>query len=197
MTSESRTLIEPHDILGIECECTHCKVKHLIPLQSFDRGIPVECPNCHERWLQSDDEAKTITYFVRCLKEVDTLAAKNAKQNERMRIRFQVAIVVFLCVLIVSVPARAQERSLGAIGVGDEDIRIVEIIRGSPAERAGLAIGDILTTSDGDPSWSRMSSAKFELTTSKEPGSRLLISYLREGKQGMPHSLCPHQQNLR
>jgi PDZ domain len=112
---------------------------------------------------------------------VDGLAAK--KQNEAMRIRVQVALAAFLCLLIASVPARAQERSLGAIGVGDEDcIRITEIISGSPAETAGLAVGDILTTIDGEPT--KRITGKFELTTSKNLGSRLLVSYLREGEQG-------------
>ena len=91
MTSETRTLIEPRDVLGVECGCTHCGVKHLIPLQSFDRGIPAECPNCHESWVKSKDETETLSYFVRCLKEVAGLAARNAKQNERMRIRLQIA----------------------------------------------------------------------------------------------------------
>ena len=84
-----------------------------------------------------------------------------------------------MCVLIVSVPARAQERSLGAIGVGEEDcIRLTEIIPGSPAETAGLAVGDILTTIDGEPT--KRITGKFELTTSKKPGSRFAITYLRE-----------------
>ena len=90
MTSENRTLIEPQDIIGLECACTHCGVKHLIPVQSFDRGTPTECPNCRAKWVRDAEESQTISYFVQCLKELRELAAKNAKQDEGMLIRFHV-----------------------------------------------------------------------------------------------------------
>ena len=90
MTSENRTLIEPQDILGLECGCTHCGVKHLIPLRSFDRGTPAECPNCHAKWVRKAEESNTLSYLVQCLKEVQELAGKNAKQTEGMQIRLHV-----------------------------------------------------------------------------------------------------------
>jgi DNA-directed RNA polymerase subunit RPC12/RpoP len=80
MTSESRTLIEPQDILGLEYGCTHCGVKHLIPLRSFDRGTPTECPNCRAKWIRDPEESKTLSYFVRCLNELRELADKNGKR---------------------------------------------------------------------------------------------------------------------
>jgi hypothetical protein len=112
-----------------------------------------------------------------------------------MRIRIQVAIVIFLCVLIASVPARAQERSLGAIGVGDEDcIRITEIIPGSPAEAAGLVVGDILTTIDGEPT--RRITGKFELTTSKNLAQDFWSLTYGKASKGLPCSLCAHGRKL-
>lgn len=162
MTSESRTLIEPRDILGVECECKHCGVKHLIPLESFDRGVPSECPNCHEKWIEDGNEAQTLSYFVRCLKEVDELAAKkNAKQKESMRIRFQVAIVVFVCVLIASVPARAQTTLFGTtLGQPDPQLRcgdqsyldFIEHIQHSPLCGLGdnAEVGPVIDELDGN-----------------------------------------------
>jgi len=81
-----------------------------------------------------------------------------------MRIQVHVTIAFFLGVLIASVPARAQERSLRAIGVGDEDcIGITEIIPGTPAETEGLAVGDILMIIDGEST--KRIAGQFELTT--------------------------------
>ncbi len=127
------------------------------------------------------------TWLGRLLESAKCWIKTKRRQSPFRSLRKEVdglARAVFLCVLIASVPARAQKRSLGAIGAGDEDIHITEIIPGSPAQKAGLAVGDILTTIDGEPSWTNLFTGKFELTTSKEAGSRLLVSYLREGKQG-------------
>jgi C-terminal processing protease CtpA/Prc len=61
-------------------------------------------------------------------------------------------------------------------------IRITEVIPGSPAEIAGLAVGDILTIIDGEPT--KRITGQFELTSSKKLGSGLIVHYLREGEQG-------------
>ena len=90
MTTESRTLIEPQDILGLECGCAHCGVKHLIPVQSFDRGMPAECPNCRAKWIRDAEDSKTISYFIQCLKELGEVAGKNGKRDEGARIRLHI-----------------------------------------------------------------------------------------------------------
>lgn len=54
MTSETRTLIELTDVIGIEFECRNCKAKVLYPFQEKYYHLSEKCPNCGEAWLLPD-----------------------------------------------------------------------------------------------------------------------------------------------
>lgn len=54
MTMQKRVLIAAEDVVGIECECTHCHARYSIAIERVDRFIR-ECPNCHERWFDETE----------------------------------------------------------------------------------------------------------------------------------------------
>ncbi len=45
MTLETKTLVSPTDIVGIEYECKHCGARYTVPVGKFDSAIS-DCPNC-------------------------------------------------------------------------------------------------------------------------------------------------------
>lgn len=76
MTSETRTLISPSDIIGIEFRCRHCKIQVLYPLESSERPLSGGCPNCKQVWLnftaKQDDELSVMTRFIESLKTLSS-----------------------------------------------------------------------------------------------------------------------------
>ena len=95
-----------------------------------------------------------------------------------------VAAIVALVLGAVAVQSVLAEepQSLGAVGVADDaGIRIVQIISGGPAETAGLTVGDVLTTMDGKAV--KKIAEKSALMTSKQAGSKLVVTYLRKGQR--------------
>jgi S1-C subfamily serine protease len=70
--------------------------------------------------------------------------------------------------------AKLQQREKG------EGVRVMQIDRNSPAEKAGLLVGDIITTVDGQPptiEW-------HDLVLSKKPGQRIELQVKRSGPSG-------------
>jgi hypothetical protein len=51
MTSETRTLIELTDILGIEFGCQKCGAKILYPFRKQYDCLAEYCPNCNALWF--------------------------------------------------------------------------------------------------------------------------------------------------
>jgi hypothetical protein len=50
MTTETRTLIEMKDVLGIEIECPECRLTILYPVAKLFRIEP-NCPHCNCDWF--------------------------------------------------------------------------------------------------------------------------------------------------
>jgi S1-C subfamily serine protease len=61
--------------------------------------------------------------------------------------------------------------------------RVLSITRNSPAHRAGLQRGDVITGVDGHPV--RAVRELRALTSAKEPGTRVMISFVRQGESKM------------
>jgi serine protease Do len=77
----------------------------------------------------------------------------------------------------LGVSVRDQMDDTGALA----GARVVNITSGSPAQRAGLRPGDVIVGVDGSPV--RAVRELRALTSSKEPGTRVLISFVREGSE--------------
>jgi hypothetical protein len=85
--------------------------------------------------------------------------------------------------------------SLGVIGVPDKDgVRVTEIVAHGPAELAGLAVGDVLTTIDGKPF--KSISERAELMTRKKVGSQVVITYIREGRVAKTSLTLPEWESV-
>jgi DNA-directed RNA polymerase subunit RPC12/RpoP len=82
MSKEQRTFISPSDILGIEYECDHCRSRHFVPLERFDRVL-YQCPNCNEalatRTQAGDARAKDDVILEAFVKDLTALKALNVK----------------------------------------------------------------------------------------------------------------------
>jgi predicted RNA-binding Zn-ribbon protein involved in translation (DUF1610 family) len=94
MTIEKRTLISPQDIIGMECECTHCHAKLLVAIKRVD-GFPTMCPNCGKRWIgeeqpSSGEVAENIilSHFIGYLADLQARLGK--------KIRFEISGEVHL-----------------------------------------------------------------------------------------------------
>jgi predicted RNA-binding Zn-ribbon protein involved in translation (DUF1610 family) len=51
MTTETRTLIELKDVLGVEFGCPTCGAKTLYPMAKSFQRLAESCPNCGEDWF--------------------------------------------------------------------------------------------------------------------------------------------------
>jgi hypothetical protein len=76
MTVEKRILIAPQDIIGLECECSHCHARCSVTLKRIDR-FPFLCPNCEKRWISETQpssgevsQARLIQLFIQCLADI-------------------------------------------------------------------------------------------------------------------------------
>jgi putative serine protease PepD len=65
---------------------------------------------------------------------------------------------------------------------GAQGLRVAVVVTGSPAESAGLRVGDIITSIDGQPATS--TDQLMALTLAKRAGDRVEIGYKRDGSAG-------------
>lgn len=74
MTSETRVLISPSDVIGIEFECRQCGVQVMYPLESSESAPAEGCPNCKTHWLNfkasEDDDLMVVKNFIQSLRTV-------------------------------------------------------------------------------------------------------------------------------
>ena len=92
--------------------------------------------------------------------------------------------IVLLLALLFALPARAQEAAtpwMGiAVGTGDKGVLVNQVIDGTPAERAGLKVGDQVVTIDG------AAVAKpgdlIDRVMEKGVGTKVALGILRAGK---------------
>ena len=59
MTSETRVMVEPKDITGIEIECSHCRVRILLPISELHRMISSDCLSCGKRIFDNATDLQT------------------------------------------------------------------------------------------------------------------------------------------
>jgi hypothetical protein len=77
MTTETRTIITPSDVIGMGFECSHCHAVFIVPIDKIDR-LADHCPNCRQDLLRNanpltEDERSdqdSLKYFVQFLKDV-------------------------------------------------------------------------------------------------------------------------------
>jgi hypothetical protein len=84
MTIETRTAIEPQDVLGIEIECTNCQYRCVRSVGSF-YDVKIACPNCNASWLPVQEE------FGRLAKLANTLGILSKREQTAVKIRFEIA----------------------------------------------------------------------------------------------------------
>jgi hypothetical protein len=85
MTSETRTTIDPSDVVAIEIECTNCHVRQVRPLGA-ERGRLDNCPNCNETWMTlGSSDAKNIFYLIQSLNDLKSLM-ESGKTPYRIRL---------------------------------------------------------------------------------------------------------------
>jgi Zn finger protein HypA/HybF involved in hydrogenase expression len=66
MTRETRTTIEPSDVIAVEFECRECGARIVVNLENFDKS-PVFCPRCEKQWViyNSDAHARLQSFLHR------------------------------------------------------------------------------------------------------------------------------------
>jgi hypothetical protein len=84
MTTETRTTIEPKDILGIEIECARCKCRCIRAMNNL-LEIPSVCPNCDQPLGHLREE------FGRLQKLAYDLRLLSDRQDASIHIRFEIA----------------------------------------------------------------------------------------------------------
>ncbi len=90
-----------------------------------------------------------------------------------------------------------QMKNTGWIGIELDDssadrFRVTKVIPGSPAEKAGLAPGDVLVAADGKPISPANPEALQKAKTEWTPGGTLLLTVLRQGvERKVPVQLAP------
>ncbi|MEY4729403.1 MAG: hypothetical protein RL020_561 [Pseudomonadota bacterium] len=101
-----------------------------------------------------------------------------------------IRIIIALCLALVSTFALAEE---GSIGIGVETsvdgifsptlavAKIIKVIPGSPAESAGVRVGDLITSIE-DCKIPGCPGNKAKSLMAKEPGQTLKLTLLREDK---------------
>jgi serine protease Do len=90
-----------------------------------------------------------------------------------------------LAVGVVSVPRRRIPPERGILGVGlaaaDQGARVVRVLPGTPAERAGLAENDIITHLDGDPVHGQ--GELLDALGLRSPGDAVCLTVFRSGNE--------------
>ncbi len=90
MTTETRTLIEFKDVLGVEYECGNCGTKIQFPLKAHD--CPLVCPNCNNQWFaqpQDTDRQALVgaaVWWVRAIAAMEHLQSAGPKLKARIEI---------------------------------------------------------------------------------------------------------------
>lgn len=70
MTSQTRTTIEPSDILAIELECRTCSSRSIKPVKAWQNEDGV-CRNCGASWPQlRSPEFQKLSKFVTAINDV-------------------------------------------------------------------------------------------------------------------------------
>jgi hypothetical protein len=88
MTSETKTTIEPGDILTIEIECTVCGARSVRLVGDY-RSEPYGCVNCNARWGHLESEFKQLSQLVMMIRFFATRQA--TKDALPFRLRFEIA----------------------------------------------------------------------------------------------------------
>lgn len=84
MTVETRTTIEPQDILKIEIECVQCKGRYVLPLNNFAK-VPLTCPSCPASWREFQEKFEKLLYYT------DLFKAFSLQTEKPVSIRFEIA----------------------------------------------------------------------------------------------------------
>ncbi len=82
MTSETRILIEPTDIVALEFECKNCGARLTFKIPGKIDRTAEQCPNCNERFYKPDSyEGSDFNVFLR-----GVLAGHSLRINARVRL---------------------------------------------------------------------------------------------------------------
>lgn len=88
MTSETKTTIEPADILAVELECSVCGTRLSRPVNEY-RGEPSGCQNCGAHWGHLTTEFKYLANLVMILRLLSERMAQ--KDGFPFKVRFEIA----------------------------------------------------------------------------------------------------------
>jgi hypothetical protein len=84
MTNETKSFIEPEDILGVEFECGHCHSRFLYKLPDAPMRIIYQCPNCNEPFYHFDRQ-ETFKQFFALLTAMPRLT-----EGSKLKIRLEI-----------------------------------------------------------------------------------------------------------
>lgn len=101
MTSESRTLIEARDVVGIDLECPNqqCKARAFYPIGIPDPKIPFACHSCNTDWFalapdpRSGAAASKAIEQIKMLMRFFTFLDTSNRSDIYAKVRLQVANV--------------------------------------------------------------------------------------------------------
>ena len=85
MTRETRTTIEPNDIIAVEFECRTCEARLVLKLDKLEE-TPVFCSRCQKQWvIHNSDAHGRLHNFLQRMREY------SKAQNEPYILRFTIA----------------------------------------------------------------------------------------------------------
>jgi hypothetical protein len=84
VTVETRTAIEPQDILGIEIACAKCNFRCTRTVKEF-YDVKIACPNCDASWTHLRED------FDRLSKLADVLRRLSSRDDKSVVIRLETA----------------------------------------------------------------------------------------------------------
>ena len=67
MTNETKTTIEPGDVVAVDIECLACATRLSRPLKEY-RGELFGCQNCGAHWSHLSEDFKRLGAFVQYLR---------------------------------------------------------------------------------------------------------------------------------
>ena len=87
MTSETKTTIEPGDVLAVEIECSACGARLSRTVKEY-RGELSACQNCGAQWSHLSDDFVRLGNFIKLLR----VLANQAHGGEfPLKVRFEIA----------------------------------------------------------------------------------------------------------
>jgi hypothetical protein len=86
MTTETRTTIEPKDIMAVEIECAKCGFRTVRSVTNW-LGDSMVCGNCQKSWDEHELMLKNIRDAVVLLRAVSLQTKENMPFNIRIEIR--------------------------------------------------------------------------------------------------------------